>query len=132
MRSSDLLLRLVSVAVAVGLFLVVRGERQVTLTFSVPVAPRLPPAVSAAGPLPADVSVRRFVPSAAAATICVEPPRVSSQAIMVPSGDQTGFSLAPPPSVIWKVLPLTRSSTQIALTVRARARSRVHEDLLRS
>jgi hypothetical protein len=57
MRSSDLLLRLVSVTVAVGLFLVVRGERQVTLTFSVPVAPRLPPAVSAAGPLPADVSV---------------------------------------------------------------------------
>ncbi len=57
MRSSDLLLRLFALAAAVGLFLVVRGERQVTLTFAVPVAPRLPPATSAAGPLPADVSV---------------------------------------------------------------------------
>jgi hypothetical protein len=56
-RSSDLLLRFVAVAIAVGLFLVVRGERQVTVTFSVPIAPRLPPATSAAGPLPADVSV---------------------------------------------------------------------------
>ena len=57
MRSSDLALRLVAVAVAVGLFVVVRGERQVTLTFSVPIAPRLPPAASAATALPADVSV---------------------------------------------------------------------------
>jgi hypothetical protein len=56
-RSSDVLLRLVAVAVAVGLFLVVRGERQVTLTLDVPLAARLPPAAVAAGPLPAEVSV---------------------------------------------------------------------------
>jgi hypothetical protein len=56
-RSSDGWLRLLATAIAVGLFVVVRGERQVTLLFTVPVAPRLPPALAAAGPLPADVSV---------------------------------------------------------------------------
>jgi hypothetical protein len=56
-RSSDAVLRLVSVAIAVGLFVVVRGERQVTLTFVVPVAPRVPPSLAAASPNPADVSV---------------------------------------------------------------------------
>jgi hypothetical protein len=57
MRSSDAVLRLVALAIAVGLFVVVHGERRVTLTFTVPLAPRLPPALAAAEPLPADVSV---------------------------------------------------------------------------
>lgn len=57
MRSSDAALRLVAVAIAVGLFVVVRGERQVTLTFAVPVAPRVPPSLAVASPNPAEVSV---------------------------------------------------------------------------
>ncbi len=57
MRSSDPLLRLVAIVIAVGLFVIVRGQRQVTVTFTVPVAPKLPAAVEIAGPLPAEVSV---------------------------------------------------------------------------
>lgn len=58
MRSSDPVLRVVALAIAVGLFVVVRGERRVTVSFAVPVAPRLPPALAVAQqPLPADVSV---------------------------------------------------------------------------
>ncbi len=57
MRGSDAWLRLVSVVVAVGLLLVVRGERQVTLALTVPVSPRLPPALAPAGALPAEVTV---------------------------------------------------------------------------
>jgi hypothetical protein len=57
MRSSDPALRLVALAIAIGLFVVVHGERRVTLTFNVPVVPRLPPALAAAERLPADVSV---------------------------------------------------------------------------
>jgi hypothetical protein len=51
------MLRLVALAIAVGLFVVVHGERRVSLTFSVPVKPRLPAALAPAEPLPADVSV---------------------------------------------------------------------------
>jgi hypothetical protein len=57
MRSSDPVLRLVALAIAIGLFVVVRGERRVTLTFTVPLAPKLPPALAVAEALPADVSV---------------------------------------------------------------------------
>jgi hypothetical protein len=56
MRSSDPVLRLVALAIAVGLFVVVHGERRVTVTFAVPLAPRLA-AGFAADSLPADVSV---------------------------------------------------------------------------
>ncbi len=57
MRSSDPVLRLVAIVIAVGLFVIVRGQRQVTVTFTVPVAPTLPAALEIAGPLPAEVSV---------------------------------------------------------------------------
>lgn len=57
MRSSDAALRVAALAIAVALFVVVRGERRVTATFAVAVAPRLPPALAVAPPLPAEVSV---------------------------------------------------------------------------
>jgi hypothetical protein len=57
MRRSDAVLRLLALASAVVLVVVVRGERQVTVAFSVPVSPRIAPALVVAGPLPADVSV---------------------------------------------------------------------------
>jgi hypothetical protein len=57
MRSSDPVLRVVALAIAVALFVVVRGGRRVTVTFAVPVAPRLPPALAVTQPLPTDVSV---------------------------------------------------------------------------
>jgi hypothetical protein len=57
MRRSDPVLRLVALAIAIGLFVVVHGERRVTLTFTVPLAPRLGAGLAAADPLPADVSV---------------------------------------------------------------------------
>ncbi len=57
MRSSDVLLRLLALAIAVVLVVVVRGERQVTVTFAVPIAARLGPALAVTGALPDDVSV---------------------------------------------------------------------------
>ncbi len=57
MRSSDTLLRALALVIAVGLLVVVRGERRVTVGFTVPVAARLPAALLPATPLPADVSV---------------------------------------------------------------------------
>jgi YbbR domain-containing protein len=57
MRSSDAALRVVALAIAIALFVVVRGERRVTVSFAVPVAPRLPPALAVTSPLPAEVSV---------------------------------------------------------------------------
>lgn len=57
MRSSDLGLRGLALAIALALMVVVRSGRVVTVSFSVPLTPRLPPALVAARPLPADVSV---------------------------------------------------------------------------
>lgn len=57
MRRSDLLLKLLSVAIAVALLLVVRGERRVTATYAVPVEARLPRGLEAAAAMPPDVSV---------------------------------------------------------------------------
>ncbi len=57
MRGSDPVLRLVALAIALGLFVIVRGERQVTVAFTVPLATKLPPAMELAGPLPSDVTV---------------------------------------------------------------------------
>lgn len=57
MRSSDPLLRLVALAVAIGLVVVVHGERRVTVTFTVAVAPKLAAGLAPAEPLPADVIV---------------------------------------------------------------------------
>jgi hypothetical protein len=56
-RSSDAALRVLALVVAVALLVVVRGERTVTVSVNVPLAPRLPPALGVAGSLPADVSV---------------------------------------------------------------------------
>jgi hypothetical protein len=56
-RSSDLLLRLLAIAIAVAVFVLVRGERVVTTTFAVSLVARLPPALEPSAPLPADVSV---------------------------------------------------------------------------
>ncbi len=57
MRSSDAGLRVLALVVAVALLVVVRGERVVTLGYTVPLLPRLPPGLAVAGPLPADVIV---------------------------------------------------------------------------
>jgi hypothetical protein len=56
-RRSDLGLRLLAVAIAVALFLVVRGERRVTTTFALPLAPAFPAGLAPATPLPGEVSV---------------------------------------------------------------------------
>ncbi len=57
MPRSDLGLRLLSVAVALALFLVVRGERRVSASFAVPLATRLPAGVIPATPLPERLTV---------------------------------------------------------------------------
>jgi hypothetical protein len=54
---SDFGLRLVSLAIALALFLVVRGERRVSHTFSVPIEARLPEGLAPAAPLPERLKV---------------------------------------------------------------------------
>ncbi|HTP53151.1 MAG TPA: hypothetical protein VMK42_20855 [Anaeromyxobacteraceae bacterium] len=56
MRPSRLPLQLLALGIAVSLFVLVRGERRIALTYSVPCEVRLPPGLAAAS-LPADVSV---------------------------------------------------------------------------
>lgn len=57
MRRSELTLALLSVAVALGLLVVVRGEKRVTTTFSVPVRAHVPADLRPAGALPSEVTV---------------------------------------------------------------------------
>ncbi len=57
MRRSELALALLAVAIAVGLLLVVRGEKRVTTSYTVAVRARLPAELRPAGPLPTEVTV---------------------------------------------------------------------------
>jgi hypothetical protein len=56
-RRSDLALALLAVVVAVALFLVVRGERRVAATYSVPVVATLPKDLAPDPAIPSEVSV---------------------------------------------------------------------------
>jgi hypothetical protein len=56
-RRSELLLWVVSVAIAMALFAVVRGERRVTAVFTVPVSAALPGGAGEPTSLPDEVSV---------------------------------------------------------------------------
>ncbi len=57
MRRSDLHLKLLSLALAAALLVVVRGERRAALTFRVPLEARLPNGLEPAAPLPAQLRV---------------------------------------------------------------------------
>lgn len=57
MRRSDLALALLSLAIALALFVVVRGERRVTAAFTVPVEAVLAPRVPPLDALPTEVTV---------------------------------------------------------------------------
>lgn len=57
MRRSELALALLAIAIAVALFVVVRGERRVTAAFTVPVEAVLAPRLPQIDTLPAEVSV---------------------------------------------------------------------------
>ncbi len=59
---SNLGLRLLSLVIAVVLFLVVRGERQVGQRFTVPLEARLPVGIVAASPLPPSLTISVFGP----------------------------------------------------------------------
>jgi hypothetical protein len=57
MRRSDLALALLAVAIAVGLLLVVRGEKRVTATYTVAVRSVLPADLRPEGPLPSEATI---------------------------------------------------------------------------
>jgi len=57
MRSAELGLRVLSVALAFALMVVVHGERRITATFVVPVEAQLPPSLEPAAALPASLRV---------------------------------------------------------------------------
>ena len=57
MQRSDLALRLLALAIAVGLFVLVSGDRRVTATYAVAVVSDLPPHTAAEPPPPAQVTV---------------------------------------------------------------------------
>lgn len=57
MRRSDLVLALLSIAIALALFVVVRGERRVTAAFTVPVEAVLAPRLPSVDGLPTEVTV---------------------------------------------------------------------------
>ena len=57
MRRSDLALALLAVAIALALFVVVRGERRVTAAYTVPVEAVLAPRLQPVDALPAEVTV---------------------------------------------------------------------------
>ncbi len=57
MRRSELLLALLALAIALGLLLVVRGEKRVTSTYTVAVRSVLPPGLGPVGPLPSEATV---------------------------------------------------------------------------
>jgi hypothetical protein len=54
-RRSDLRLKLLSLAMAAALLFVIRGERRVSYTLTVPIAARLPHGLELADPLPASL-----------------------------------------------------------------------------
>jgi len=54
---SRLPLALVALAISLALFVLVRGERRVALSYAVPCAVTLPPGLAPATPLPPDVTV---------------------------------------------------------------------------
>jgi hypothetical protein len=56
-RQSDLGLKLLSIAMAMGLLFVVHGERRVSYSFTVPLEARLPAGLEPASPLPASLHV---------------------------------------------------------------------------
>lgn len=57
MRRSDVLLRLLSLAIAIGLLVFVRGERRVTAAYVVPARADVPERAIAGVPLPDEVTV---------------------------------------------------------------------------
>lgn len=57
MQPSDLGLRLLSIAMAAALLIVVHGERRVSYTFSVPLEARLPAGLEPSLPLPGSLRV---------------------------------------------------------------------------
>ncbi len=57
MRRSDLALALLAVAIALALFVIVRGERRVTAAYAVPVEAVLPPRAPPIDALPTEVTV---------------------------------------------------------------------------
>jgi hypothetical protein len=57
MRRSDLALRLLALGIAAALLLVVRGDKRITVTYSLPVEAALPEGLTPASPLPAEVRV---------------------------------------------------------------------------
>lgn len=57
MRRSNVLLRVLSVGIAIALFLVVRGERRVTETYTVPLEAVLPARLRPVTELPTEVTV---------------------------------------------------------------------------
>ena len=57
MQRSDLGLRLLSIAMAAALLIVVHGERRVSYTFSVPLEARLPAGLEPSVPLPGSLRV---------------------------------------------------------------------------
>lgn len=57
MRASRLPLQLLAIAIAVSLFLLVRSERRVAVSYSVPCQLQLPEGLEPATPLPAEVTV---------------------------------------------------------------------------
>lgn len=57
MRRSDLALRVLALAIALALFVIVRGERRVSVVYVVPAEAVLPARTAPASPLPAEVAV---------------------------------------------------------------------------
>ncbi|BDG06348.1 hypothetical protein [Anaeromyxobacter oryzae] len=57
MRRSDLALRALALAIALGLFLLVSGDRRVTANYTVPLVTELPPGATVDAAPPAEVSV---------------------------------------------------------------------------
>ncbi len=57
MRSSRLLLRLLALAISLSLFVLVRGERRVVVSYVVPSQLQLPEGLEPATPLPAEVTI---------------------------------------------------------------------------
>lgn len=62
MRWSDLKLKLLSLAMALALLFVIRGERRVPYAFAVPAEARLPDGVALATPLPSKLRVTVSAP----------------------------------------------------------------------
>ena len=57
MRRSRFTLQLLALAISLSLFLLVRGERRASVSYSIPCDVLLPPGLSLVAPLPAEVTV---------------------------------------------------------------------------